>query len=68
MITKSKGHLFFIAVDNYKKEYFERNNQIYSAPTSNVIMPDGYRTGRWEVRKEQLDTLKSFIEKYIILD
>jgi hypothetical protein len=29
-------------------EYCERNGDVYRAPLSSVVMPDGYRVGRWE--------------------
>lgn len=33
-------------------EFFERNGNIFRAPLSNAVMPDGFRTGRLECNTE----------------
>ena len=48
-MDKSEGHLGF--ADGF--EFFLRNGNLYQAPLSDVIMPDGYRTGRWEGKTQQ---------------
>jgi hypothetical protein len=49
---KSKGHIAFI--DDV--ELFKRaNGDLYRAPISDVIMPDGYRSGRWEAYANKAD-------------
>jgi hypothetical protein len=44
MPAQSKGHCRFRG----SYEYFTRENgDLFKAPLSDVIMPDGRRTGRW---------------------
>jgi len=45
-IPKSEGHLFFLSEAD--AEYFKRGEDILRAPIGNVVMPDGYRVGRFE--------------------
>ena len=50
-LAKSKGHIKFD--DMYKLEYFKRKDNagreiVMRAPLSDAVMPDGYRTGRFE--------------------
>ena len=55
---KSKGHLSFFG--NY--EYFEFNSVVFKAHKSDVVMPDGYRTGRWECTMSHWPLTKSVLE------
>lgn len=56
---KSEGHLFFAEFEDFGKyEYFLRDGCIWRAPVSNVIMPDGYRCGRFEGYKSFLPQIK----------
>ena len=45
----SKGHLCWLYRGEVEEpiEYFERDGEVRKAPASDVIMPDGYRSGRW---------------------
>lgn len=45
---KSKGHLAFVAFRGQEWELFVRDGSIFRAPASAPVMPDGYRSGRWE--------------------
>jgi len=54
---KSKGHI--VTVNG--KEYFDRGGEVYRAPLSSVIMPDGYRSGRWECSRSHFDTFREFV-------
>jgi hypothetical protein len=52
-MTESKGHICFASYHDTPDtvrwvEFFRRNCQVYIAPMLNAIMPDGYRSGRWE--------------------
>ena len=47
---KSIGHILFDVQGEYASqqfEYFMRNDNLLCAPLDNVIMPDGYRSGRF---------------------
>ena len=57
-IKKSEGHKLFTG--NY--EYFERNGMIRKASIEAEIMPDGYRTGRFECYPHQWETCKRVIK------
>lgn len=46
-MNKSEGHIVFM----FDEEFFIRAGALIRAPTTNVIMPDGYRCGRWECSK-----------------
>jgi len=64
----SAGHLDFFG--DY--EYFSRigwSREVYKAPRSDAIMPNGYRTGRWECTYDQWELTRTFIahEEYAIL-
>jgi hypothetical protein len=52
-MDQSKGHIAFS--HDGQSELFGRDGQIYIAPVSNVIMPDGYRCGRWECEAGHLN-------------
>lgn len=55
---KSKRHLGFFG--DY--EYFDRLNAgVYKAHRSDVIMPDGYRTGRWECTSKHWSFTESIL-------
>lgn len=56
----SLGHVAF--VDDY--EYYTCSDQLYKAPVSAVIMPNGYRSGRWECT---LDHAKNYPSVYPFL-
>lgn len=47
-LEKSKGHLCWWITEDGVWEYFVRGADIYRAPHYAPVMPDGYRTGRWE--------------------
>jgi hypothetical protein len=51
--VESKGHLYWIKVMRNPEcvemiEYYERDGDVFRAPMSCVVMPDGYRVGRFE--------------------
>lgn len=57
---KSKNHLGFFG----EYEYFHRpNTGVHKAHRSDVIMPDGYRTGRWECTSTHWAFTKSTLNK-----
>jgi hypothetical protein len=44
----SKGSIgFFRDPNGVRHEMFERDGGVYRAPVSSVVMPDGFRSGRW---------------------
>ena len=42
-------------------EYFQRQGNIYQAPLDNVIMPDGYRCGRFECKASRWNEAEKLI-------
>lgn len=46
-LSDKSMHHYCFSLDG-KFEFFERNCSIYKAPMSNAIMPDGFRSGRFE--------------------
>jgi len=54
----SRGHLISCG----DREYFERDASIYAAPLSSVVMPDGYRCGRFECYAWMWPTLANLIK------
>ena len=42
-------------------EFFMRDGNIFTAPMSNALMPDGYRVGRFECTKKAFDEFKHII-------
>jgi len=74
-MEKSKGHICFAqtAINEFcfdYVEFFERLGesplldyelQVFRAPVTNVIMPDGYRCGRWECSRKHFDQYKNVI-------
>lgn len=62
---ESKGHICFakryIGEMLDTTEFFERDGNVFRAPISDAIMPDGYRTGRFECSKELFDRFKPML-------
>jgi hypothetical protein len=56
-LEKSKGHIKFIWNNTY--EYYDRDGEVYLAPIHNPIMPDGYRSGRWECSRSHYEIFKA---------
>ena len=56
-MNKSKGHRAEIG----KYEYFMRNGDLYCAPLSYPVMPDGYRCGRLETAGHLADDWLAFL-------
>lgn len=66
---ESKGHICFVRIYRNPEcvdmvEYFERNGDVFRAPMSCVIMPDGYRVGRFECPVRMWDQLKELIASH----
>lgn len=62
-VKKSKGHIGF--TDDF--EYFERGGEVFRAPFSDVIMPDGRRSERWEGSVEHFGRyFKSVHKKFFV--
>lgn len=63
----SKGHILWAQLTECNgnittnHEFFIRDNNIFKAPMSDVVMPDGYRVGRFECNKEQFYRFKDVI-------
>jgi hypothetical protein len=53
----SAGHISF--VDGY--EWFDRAGEVYRAPISACVMPDGYRCGRWESSRDHWNRRAAFV-------
>lgn len=69
---KSKGHLFFVKIQRNPEmmemvEYYQRDRTVRRAPLSDAIMPDGFRTGRYECAIEQLPMLKGILHSSHLL-
>jgi hypothetical protein len=66
-MEESKGHLFWAAYTEAggelttNIEFYVRDGEVFRAPMSNAIMPDGYRVGRWECKKELFDKYKDML-------
>ncbi len=63
---KSQGHFAFVESHDggEASELFIRNGELYRAPVGNAIMPDGYRSGRWENKAEKAeDVLRNMTAK-----
>jgi len=44
-------------------EYYSRDGEVYRAPISSVVMPDGYRSGRWECSLDKWHQYKDMLLK-----
>lgn len=61
--AKSKDHIAFVTTENGTYELFRKGGGIYRAPLSDVVMPDGNRTGRWE-GDDRADTWANLEREY----
>jgi len=65
-MERSKGHMFFAQYHRNPEiletvEFYMRDNEVYRAPLSSVVMPDGYRCGRWVCEKSLFDKYEAVI-------
>ena len=65
---ESRGHLCWVRIHLNPEcsdlvEYFERDGEVKRAHVSEAVMPDGYRTGRFECKMSQWGFLKSLLEQ-----
>lgn len=59
--VESKGHLAFAGGSAGTVEFFTHDGAVYRAPVSNAIMPDGYRTGRFECSLKMFENFRGVI-------
>lgn len=55
----SAGHLLWQSTPYGLREYFTRGNEVLVAPVDNVVMPDGYRCGRFECYLSRWDDYRA---------
>ena len=65
-MDKSSGHICFAqsqSIPDFVEtfEFFERKGEIYRAKISDAIMPDGFRTGRFEAKTEIFNKYKETV-------
>lgn len=63
---ESKGHICFAKRYTDTEmletvEFFDRDGVVFRAPFSDVIMPDGYRTGRRECSRELFEKYRGIL-------
>lgn len=69
-LLKSKGHLAFgrYMLDGGRTrtiEFFKREGIVYEAPIDNVVMPDGYRCGRFLCAADRYESYKrTFLSRF----
>ena len=61
VLEKSEGHQAFIG----KFEYFTlENGDLYRAPKAYPVMPEGSRSGRWEVKGSQIKDHMAMVSQF----
>lgn len=54
---RSRGHICFRGFD----EWFERDGQVYRAPSFRPVQPDGYRHAEWYSGRAHFDRYRKLI-------